>query len=128
MRIKSILFMLLLLSPAVLFGYDILRGKPTDEASKGMVIILFTQIDSVDGRTIYGQRITAPDSMSVRDTVPWQITVTWARVDTLRGEVLALDTTTVQMNQRFIAGVLRPRTYPVDSAAVAADSVWKAGR
>ncbi len=124
---KSLLFILLLL-PSALFGYDILRGKPSDEASKGLVIVLFTRIDSVNGRTIYGQRVTPPDSMSVRDTIPWQITVTWERVDTLRGETLALDTTTVQMRRKYIAGVLRPMGYPVDSAAVADDSLWRAGR
>ena len=143
---RAIIFMLLLL-PAALFGYDVLRGKPTDPASEGLIIILFTRIDSVDGRTIYGQRITTPDSMSVRDTVPWQITVTWDRVDTLLGITLALDTATVQMNKKLIAGVLRPRRYAVGSSltvedlkgeaveisseavsAVASDSTWTESR
>ena len=145
---RSMLLVLLLL-PAALFGFDILRGKPSDPASEGLIIVLFTRIDSVNGRTIYGQRITTPDSMSVRDTIPWQITVTWARVDTLLGITLALDTTTVQMRRKYIAGVLRPTRHAVGSSVVAsavkdaktlsaveveasdalvADSVWLAER
>ena len=124
---RTFLFLLLLL-PASLFGLDILRGKPSDGASRGLVIVIFTTIDSVDGRIIHGQRVTIPDSTGARDTIPWQITVNWSRVDTLRGEPLELSADTLQMKKRYIAGVLQPMSYGVDSTVVAADSIWLEGR